>query len=279
MTVYKRGEETKLKKFSRLAFLPFAIIYIAVLLRATVIKDGVRIATNELRLVPFNTVFGYLRGEKSLNFLAVNYLGNIFLFLPFGLILPVIFNKLNIQKAIVLGLLTSVIIELIQHFTGCGYADIDDVLMNVLGVILGAFSYYNILGGKKRTFISYILTFVVILIIAVSGFFFISKTNPQMLPDKLVFYGGKVAGKPIDSYDLYVKCYKMSHGEVFAKKENSYDESSYFIADTAIFVIHKYSYSVVGIDEIIDEISKRGGCYLKLWLDENGNCSIILLEE
>ncbi|MCK1985754.1 MULTISPECIES: VanZ family protein [Peribacillus] len=73
--------------------------------------------------------------------------GNILLLMPLGVLSPIIWNKLKDLKNIVLfGFVISISIESIQ-FTeliagGWGRTvDIDDVICNVLGVILGYFIY------------------------------------------------------------------------------------------------------------------------------------------
>lgn len=63
---------------------------------------------------------------------------NILLFIPFGLLLP--FVNSRFKKALwtlVLGASSSLLIEIIQLVTQRGYFQTDDVLMNILGTLLG----------------------------------------------------------------------------------------------------------------------------------------------
>ena len=73
--------------------------------------------------------------------------GNILLFMPFGFLSPIVWNKYKYLKNIVLlGLFVSISIELFQllELIAGGYGrtvDIDDVICNGLGVILGYLIY------------------------------------------------------------------------------------------------------------------------------------------
>ena len=69
---------------------------------------------------------------------------NIVLFLPLGLSLPFCFYdkiKHPIMVTICLGLGLSVIIEVLQYKLQCGYSELDDVILNTLGVACGTLTY------------------------------------------------------------------------------------------------------------------------------------------
>ena len=62
---------------------------------------------------------------------------NILMFVPFGLLLPMVFPRLRAcWKTLLAALGITVLIEVLQYFTGRS-ADIDDVIMNVLGAVMG----------------------------------------------------------------------------------------------------------------------------------------------
>lgn len=62
---------------------------------------------------------------------------NILLFMPLGFLLPVIWSEYRDAKKIVLmGLVVSIIIEVLQIFT-FRFTDIDDLITNTLGAVLG----------------------------------------------------------------------------------------------------------------------------------------------
>jgi glycopeptide antibiotics resistance protein len=84
--------------------------------------------------------------------------GNVMLFVPFGLLLPVLFNNVNtFQKLILITLLISFGLELIQLFTVLGTFDVDDIILNVLGGSIGFGMYIlakELLTPKKTAHIS-----------------------------------------------------------------------------------------------------------------------------
>ncbi|TXR59147.1 VanZ family protein [Bacillus sp. AY18-3] len=79
--------------------------------------------------------------------IARNVGGNILLLMPLGFLAPIIWDKFKkIKNTILLGLAISISIELLQLteslFSGWGrITDIDDVVFNVIGSIVGYFIY------------------------------------------------------------------------------------------------------------------------------------------
>ncbi len=67
-----------------------------------------------------------------------NIIGNILLFLPMGFFLPCLTSKIrNLPKAILVGFVIILSVELIQLFSLLGSFDIDDIILNLLGLIAG----------------------------------------------------------------------------------------------------------------------------------------------
>lgn len=76
---------------------------------------------------------------------------NILLFIPFGYMLPCIFKKL--QKAlwgvVLIGFFCSLLTEIVQLGTHLGWFDLDDLLNNTIGCILGVILYRVFLKEQK----------------------------------------------------------------------------------------------------------------------------------
>lgn len=88
-------------------------------------------------LVPFHTLSIYLANLGSW-FWMRNLLGNLALLLPLGLLGPVAIPALDRWwRVAILALLVSTAIELTQLLVPDRSADIDDVIVNVLGALLG----------------------------------------------------------------------------------------------------------------------------------------------
>lgn len=78
-----------------------------------------------------------------------NVVGNVCVFVPFGVFLPALFTKC--QKFFSVLLFTvelSFMVEIIQLVTKIGSFDVDDLLLNTIGGILGYF-VYKILSASK----------------------------------------------------------------------------------------------------------------------------------
>ena len=74
-----------------------------------------------------------------------NLFGNIILFIPLPIFVISLFGASNKLSIVLLGLMISLLIEYIQYTLRIGVPDIDDVLLNVLGVLLGVFLYKSFL--------------------------------------------------------------------------------------------------------------------------------------
>lgn len=79
----------------------------------------------------------YLRGVA-----AYNLFGNIVLFIPYGIFLPYLFKRLRkCWKVLLIGVITIVCIELLQVITLRGSCDIDDLILNMIGIFVGYLMY------------------------------------------------------------------------------------------------------------------------------------------
>ena len=95
-------------------------------------------------LVPFHTLSIYLANLGSW-FWMRNLLGNLALLLPLGLLGPIALPALDRWwRIVVLALLVSIAIELTQLLVPDRSADIDDVIVNVLGALLGYLAFVTV---------------------------------------------------------------------------------------------------------------------------------------
>ncbi|MBU1089986.1 VanZ family protein [Patescibacteria group bacterium] len=88
--------------------------------------------------IPFKTIFSYLKGEPQFYIALKNVIGNIFIFFPFGFLLPLMITKINsYMKIIVLSFGFSLLLESTQFMLKIGSFDIDDLILNTLGAVIG----------------------------------------------------------------------------------------------------------------------------------------------
>ncbi|WMJ85862.1 VanZ family protein [Anaerocolumna sp. MB42-C2] len=66
------------------------------------------------------------------------FIENILMFLPFGMLFPLAFHKLQkLQVCLMVGLLSSLFLEFLQLLTQRGFCQLDDVVTNTFGTVLG----------------------------------------------------------------------------------------------------------------------------------------------
>ena len=67
-------------------------------------------------------------------------LGNIIMFLPFGILYPLAKERGTWKQTVMAGILTSVTIEFVQPIFGRSF-DINDIILNTLGVLISASAF------------------------------------------------------------------------------------------------------------------------------------------
>lgn len=92
-------------------------------------------------LVPFATIRHFLNIDQfNTNTWVINLFGNIGVFIPFGILLPAACLKQGL-KAYGIFLIALIALELAQLISKRGSLDIDDILLNSLGFLIGYLIY------------------------------------------------------------------------------------------------------------------------------------------
>jgi Glycopeptide antibiotics resistance protein len=120
--------------------------------RLSLISDMNITAARSLNLIPLHTIWGYLSGNISVpaSIAMDNVFGNIVVFAPYGLYIQVIRKDKRVKISFLQILLTSAVIEIIQFSFNLGAADIDDIILNCLGGLIGIFLYRILLKLVKE---------------------------------------------------------------------------------------------------------------------------------
>ncbi len=93
-----------------------------------------RIFPPRINLLPIVYLFDYPIFREAM----INFLGNSLMFLPLGIVWPVAFKKLDTHtKAILAGAGTSLLIEIAQLPFFDRVSDIDDLILNTTGYLMG----------------------------------------------------------------------------------------------------------------------------------------------
>jgi len=94
-----------------------------------------------VNLVPFYTIKSYLRNIANGYIVSVsikNLVGNLLIFLPLGLYLPLLWKRCRkMRYTLIFSFIILVAIELIQFLTLLGTLDIDDLILNFCGILIG----------------------------------------------------------------------------------------------------------------------------------------------
>lgn len=88
-------------------------------------------------IVPFKTIDLHIR-YYSRSWAKLNLWGNLIPFVPYGFLLPIVYPKMNrFANVFLYGLLSVLFIEVFQFFTRLGTFDVDDIMLNMVGICFG----------------------------------------------------------------------------------------------------------------------------------------------
>ena len=89
-------------------------------------------------LVPFQEIKRFWEYRELLGIWSVvNLLGNVLIFLPLGFFEPMASYRRSFLGTAFDGFLISMLVEVFQFISKVGRFDVDDLLLNTLGVVLG----------------------------------------------------------------------------------------------------------------------------------------------
>ncbi len=144
------------KKENRLVMWVCFIAYLLLLGYVVFVGSGFgRVEHEEYRynLTLFQEIGRYVGvGARTGNWtlFRFNVIGNVCVFVPMGIFLPKLFQKCRkILPVAIISLEVSLLIEVTQLVTRIGSFDVDDLLLNTLGGILG-YIIYRIIAGFTR---------------------------------------------------------------------------------------------------------------------------------
>ena len=154
--------------YKELLMLSFAI-YILCLFQVVTFQDDVSWSSNNF--IPFKEIFRY---DITSRLFIKNVIGNMIMFLPFGLFMSYYLNINKLHLPMILTIIASTSIETVQMCIGRVF-DVDDIILNLLGGILGYLLYIiikkvgNILPNifKSEWFLNIISIIILISIIVI----------------------------------------------------------------------------------------------------------------
>ena len=112
------------------------VIYILCLFQVVTFQDGVVWSTNNF--IPFREILRYNMGSRLF---FKNVIGNMLMFMPYGLFVSFYLQNKKSNLTLILTLVASFSIEVVQMVIGRVF-DIDDIILNLLGGYFGYLIYY-----------------------------------------------------------------------------------------------------------------------------------------
>jgi glycopeptide antibiotics resistance protein len=125
------------------------IAYSGLLIRFVVFKAIPTLHLGHLRLkfsgthtgpgnfVPLKTIWPLLSGRANSWIAMVNLVGNIVPFMPVGFLAPLVYPRMTWRTSLVLAIGTGLSMEIMEVVFRVGIFDVDDILLNALGVMMG----------------------------------------------------------------------------------------------------------------------------------------------
>ena len=138
----------KIVLYKELTMLIFGI-YILCLFQVVTFQDDASWATNNF--IPFKEIMRY---NITSRLFFKNVVGNMIMFLPFGFFVSYYLKSEKLTLPLFLILIASISIEVVQLLIGRVF-DVDDILLNILGGLLGYGLYFILrrLGEKLPSFV------------------------------------------------------------------------------------------------------------------------------
>ena len=130
-------------------------------------------------LIPFKEMTRYSIGSRGFFY---NVIGNIALFIPFGFFVSYYIKANRTHQIVIISLISSLTAELIQFKIGRAF-DVDDIILNTVGAIIGFLCYIFInyikekLPKKLQNDIFYNILAILVLIIIILVFYFLWGTR------------------------------------------------------------------------------------------------------
>ena len=303
LVLYKRNKKINIL---RECILLLFVLYFLVLLLITIFKFSSISFSNPLdkygyrkygvfgiiNLIPFKETISTLTNNRVPIMMPIrNIVGNILLFIPLGLMIPILFEKYNkLSKIFFLGFISSLSIEVVQLFVGDNVSDIDDIIFNTTGAILGLLCYKFLKKVVEKTRLndslesindSYtenifnksikVLSMISILIVSVYTYYVYDQTGSSKLSNEElameIFKDN--SGKFIDSKDLEDKKFYLFKNEdglatqalvKYGKSRyaNSYEGYGYYTGNDAGYTIDFVSKLEPSTDKVTHSVIVYG---------------------
>lgn len=138
-------KQSSFKDIIRGTSVAILIVLLVILYCSTVIyrKNGVETGIN---LMPFWSYFAIMDGKEQM---VLEKILNVLVYIPIGFLCGIVFKEKKLKYTIIVGVASSALIEISQYLFGKGFAELDDVIHNTLGCLIG-YGMYLLLTNLYR---------------------------------------------------------------------------------------------------------------------------------
>lgn len=169
-----------MSKKMNILFYIFLVLYILLMLESLLFKqvpilnllDPFREIYRSVNLKPFKSIQMYAHFYSKWTAL-MNIGGNIVLFIPLGIYMQIFNPGRKIFNGVMMVFGISLLVEIVQYVFGLGITDIDDLILNTLGGLMGILFYkslYLFIKNELQTQNIVTVMFCVLSVIAVIGY-------------------------------------------------------------------------------------------------------------
>ena len=153
------------KRMNKISYIMIFVLYLISLFNMTVFARNLH--DYAFNLIPFKTISKYFSNPDFYN-IIVNILGNIIIMMPVQFLLIKIFNLKDYKKCLLIDVIFVYIVEFLQLVTFTGVFDIDDMILNLVGMSI----MYVLVNGKhhllskyKKAIITSIISIIIVLVL------------------------------------------------------------------------------------------------------------------
>lgn len=160
-------EMTALTKIGTVVVWTVFVLYLAFLLKLLLFSRTPG-SERSLNLIPLASISGYLFGDSAAaqRFAVGNVMGNVVAFVPLGAYLPLLRRRTGLWTNLLIVVYASVAVEIVQGTFGVGASDVDDVILNTLGGLVGIL-FFALLCVLLRSWSRVITVMAVLSLVAV----------------------------------------------------------------------------------------------------------------
>ena len=139
------------EKIKKIFYIILLFLYIIMVFNLTIFGR----MNGEIRynFIPFKTIVEYILhfNKFNTNIVIINIFGNIGIFMPIQYFILKIFNLKKFNHIFLIDIILIFMVEFLQFITHTGIFDVDDMLLNLLGMVL-IYMFYCIFNKKDKNY-------------------------------------------------------------------------------------------------------------------------------